>query len=95
MTMKKIKKQDLDKLIRVCKQYWRTGDTTVLKRKYPVAERLAKQSGINYDGSVFIDVIDAMARHANCNDDVFYYYHNYYKVFETLGFTIVEEIEEE
>ena len=93
--MKKIKKQDLKKLIQLCRKYWKTGDTTLLKRKYPIADTLAEQSGIRYDGSVFYTIVDAMARFEDCNDDVKYVRRDYYKVFETLGFTIVEEIEEE
>ena len=93
--MKKIKKETLNLLIRQSRKYWRTGDTKLLKRKWELGDLLAKQCGLKYDGSLFSNIVDAMASCDNCNDDINYIRRDYYKVFETLGFTIVEEIEEE
>lgn len=81
--MKTIKKKDLDEVIRVGKKYYRTNDTDLLPKYFKLKEKV-----FGDDEEWVGDIISGLSFKSR-NVDV--PYETYYKVFEVLGFKIVEE----
>lgn len=87
-----INKADLDKLIRLRKKYWKTGDFDILDACYPYRERIEKESGI--DAMYLCDVIDAVVDH-RLGTLLHGRYEDVYTVLGAFGLKISEEGEHE
>ena len=92
--MKKIDKSTLDKLIRVARKYWKTGDVDLLDGVLYTGAQLSKQA-INKDSAClsFTDFVHSIVKpyglkeHAS-NADI-------YKAFAVFGYEVVDEFEQD
>ena len=87
---KKIKRETLDKLIKVSIKYWKTGDGDLLHAKNNHCETLEKQSGVNW--LIFSDILCALTS-AKVHEKMDVTKNTIYKVFELIGFEIRDKIE--
>lgn len=85
----KLNKKDLDEAIRLEKKYWQTGDPDLLPA-VTRAEKKAVHTDDYLPRGAFIDIISGITqiRPFPANE-------TYYKIFEILGYEIVNEQEEE
>lgn len=71
--MKKISKKKLNRLISMTREYWETGDTTILHKRITLAEAM-KKTGLTW--SAILDLLDGiLANHAflpeASNDEIY------------------------
>ena len=72
--MKQIPKKQFDEVVRLCREYWNTGDPENLKPQFEVAMEIEKATGINWLSIVhFVDcIIQTMGILPGASDEMLY-----------------------
>lgn len=85
--MKIVNKKSMDELIRICKKYWRTGDTDIIRAIIKLAEELSDQAfGNNYNWCSFSDLVNSAVKfnESITNQTI-------YRMFALAGISVDEE----
>lgn len=86
----KISKKNLDEVISVTREYWKTGDTLLLDKRHSKADKLAKSVGIWWDAVLYI--LDGVLIHHGFKPDATN--EEIYAVLGVLGWEVTDEIQE-
>ena len=90
---RQIKKETLKEIIRLYRKYWKIGDIDILGTKSQKCEELSIQAFGNDNAWSSIGDIVSGITSLCCHYGMNITYETIYKVFELLGFEIVEENE--
>lgn len=88
--MKQIPKKQFDEVVRLCREYWNTGDPENLKPQFDVAMEIEKATGINWLSIThFVDSIihTRGILHGASNETL-------YVLLGVLGWEVAEIVEE-
>lgn len=89
--IRQIKKETLKELIKVYLKYWKTDDVDLLDKRINLGRDLSIQSFSNYSNVLlFTDIVGALT-FGKVYRGLKITYETIYKVFETIGFEIVDK----
>ena len=80
--MSKIPKSLIDEFIRVCKKYWKTGDTDIINKAIDIAKDIELKT--NKDWIIWQELLSSLCKlkvSSNC----------IYGIIKSIGFEVVDE----
>lgn len=85
--MKKIEKKIFDAFLAITKRYWNTGNTELLVCKTALAEKLQRETGV--DWLAFCNFADCIFQYKGLNPNTSY--ETIYEALKVLGYEVVAD----